>query len=470
MGCDIDSSGGIDGSDSIDGERALDRPLPALARALREGELDVTILLEAALDRLEAREPGLFAFVPELGRRERVRREARALAERTAAPSERPVLFGVPIVIKDVIRVEGLPTRAGSALPESAFGGAEASVVGRLREAGAIVLGKSITTEFAYFEPAATRNPRAAGRTPGGSSSGSAAAVAAGVVPLAFGTQTVGSVIRPGAYCGVAAFKPSAGRVPNDGVVHYSPSADTIGWFAADVAGLVEAARVLIEGWRTVEVPAPVRLGVPVGPYLEQAEADALGAFEATLALLATRGIRVERVRALDDILAIAERHQWLIAREFQEQHRERHRVYGSLYRPRSSLLFEEGAAVTDRQHATGLRSTGELRERLGAAMATAGLDAWVCPAAPGIAPAGLASTGSPSMNVPWTHAGLPVVTIPAGLLEGCPLGLQLVGRHGADEELLGLAGQGGGTPGEQLLLIVVTRVDIKGGVEAIVV
>ncbi|MCC6237877.1 MAG: amidase [Dehalococcoidia bacterium] len=428
------------GGCDIDADSALDLSLPTLAESLRSGELDVTAVAEAALDRLEAREPSLFAFVPEPGRRERVLSAARELAGRFPAPSVRPPLFGTPVAIKDVIRVEGLPTRAGSALPESAFAGPEAPVVRRLCEAGALVLGKSVTTEFAYFEPAATRNPRAPGRTPGGSSSGSAAAVAAGIVPLALGTQTVGSVIRPAAYCGVAAFTPSAGRVSNEGVVHYSPSVDTIGWFAVEVAGLVEVARVILEGAPSPGLPSTVRLGVPVGPYLEQAEPEALRAFDSTLARLEAGGVGVVRVPALEDIGALAERHQWLIAHEFHEQHRERHRLYGSLYRPRSSLLFEEGAAVTSNQYATGLRSAGELRARLEAAMAGAGLDAWVCPSAPGVAPAGLTSTGSPAMNLPWTHAGLPVVTLPAGLLEGCPLGLQLVGRHGGDEALLDLA------------------------------
>ncbi len=419
--------------------------MAALAAALRDGPLDVTDTARAALARLESRESDLLAFVPEPGRRTRVLAEAGALEERHPASGARPALYGVPVGVKDVIRVDGLPTRAGSALPEALFAGAEAAVVTRLRRAGALVLGKSMTTEFAYFEPAATRNPRAPGRTPGGSSSGSAAAVAAGVVPLALGTQTVGSVIRPAAFCGVAALKPSLGRVPSDGVVYYSPTVDTVGWFARDVAGLVEAGRVLIDGWHEVVTPRPgaerpIVLGVPDGPYLAQAEPAALAAFEATLVSLVAAGVRVLRVPALADIEGIARHHQWLTAFEFAAQHATWFEQFGALYRPRSSLLVEEGRAVTVAQHDAGARSALDLRAVLHHTMGVEGIDAWASPAAPGPAPLGLGSTGSPAMNLPWTHAGLPVATVPAGLLEGCPLGLQLASRHGDDEGLLGIA------------------------------
>lgn len=419
---------------------SLDLNLPQLTSALRDGGLDVTPYLEAVLDRLDARDASLFAFLPEPQRRQRVLRAAGELEERFPRGAFRPALFGVPVAIKDVIRVGGLPTRAGSALPEAEFAGPEATVVRRLREAGSLILGKSVTTEFAYFEPAATRNPRAAGRTPGGSSSGSAAAVAAGLVPLALGTQTVGSVIRPAAYCGVAALKPSRGRVSTDGVVFYSPSVDTIGWFAKDVAGLGDTAAVLVEGWRRADEPPGITLGVPVGAYLDQTEPAALEAFWSMVADLRSRGVRIERVAALRDVERVAERHQWLIASEFAEQHRERHRLYGALYRPRSSLLFEEGARVTPEQRVEGLQSTEDVAANLEDLMGESGIDAWVCPSAPGIAPMGLSSTGSPSMNLPWTHAGMPVVTLPSGLLEGCPVGIQLVGRRGADEQLVALA------------------------------
>lgn len=422
----------------------LDLTVSALVTALRAREVDVRALVEALCARLETRNPSILAFLPEPDRRERLLREARDLEARYPAGTALPTLYGLPVAVKDVIRADGFATRAGSALPAELFAGPEAWVVTRLRHAGALILGKSVTTEFAYFEPGATRNPRGLPHTPGGSSSGSAAAVAARLVPLALGTQTVGSVIRPGAYCGVAAFKPSLGRVSSAGVVYYSPSVDTVGWFASDVAGLAEAAGVLIEDWHTpppeTHPPRPPRVAVPAGPYLEQAEPVALEAFAATLERLAAAGVEVYRAEALADIEGVKQRHQWLTAYEFAAQHRDWYDVYGALYRPRSSLLIEEGRAITSAQHDAGRESATALRRELAGLMDVHALDAWVSPAAPGPAPLGLGSTGSPVMNTPWTHAGLPVVTIPAGSIQGLPLGLQLAGRHGDDETLLSLA------------------------------
>ncbi len=425
----------------MDERSPLDLTLGALLAALRTQQIDVTGLVDAACARLDERNASLLAFLPEPGRRERLLREAHDLESRYLAGSALPALYGLPVAVKDVIRADGFATRAGSALPPELFAGPEAWVVTRLREAGALILGKSVTTEFAYFEPGPTRNPRAPDHTPGGSSSGSAAAVSAGLVPLALGTQTVGSVIRPAAYCGVAAFKPSLGRVPSTGVVYYSPSVDTVGWFASDVDGLVQVARVLIEDWRTLphEVRA-LRVAVPAGPYLDQAEPAALEVFSMTLERLSAAGVEVYRAPALGDIEGIKQRHQWLTAYEFATQHRDWYRDYGPLYRPRSSLLVEEGREITPEQHAAGRESAGALRRELEGLLEAHELDAWVSPAAPGPAPLGLGSTGSPVMNTPWTHAGLPVVTLPAGAIEGLPLGLQLAGRHGRDEELLDLA------------------------------
>ncbi|MSP21801.1 MAG: amidase [Dehalococcoidia bacterium] len=422
-------------------EAPFESSLSDLATGLRAESLDVTALVEAACDRIDGVNPNLLAVLPEPGRRQRLLAEARALEARYPTPAGRPAFYGVPILVKDVIRVDGFPTRAGSALPPEVFAGPEASAVSRLRAAGALILGKSVTTEFAYFEPGPTRNPRAAGHTPGGSSSGSAAAVSAGLAPLALGTQTVGSVIRPGAFCGVAAFKPSCGRVPSDGVVYYSPSVDTIGWFARDAAGLVEAARLLIDGWREPVLAAPraPRIAVPEGTYLEQVEPAALEVFAWALERLATAGVEVYRVPALADIDGIALRHRWLTTFEFAAQHGRWYADYGAYYRPRSSLLVEEGRVLSVEQHTAGLASASALRDELSRTLREQDLDAWVSPAALGGAPLGLGSTGDPVMNTPWSHAGLPVASLPAGDVEGLPLGLQIAGRYSQDEALLAL-------------------------------
>ena len=416
--------------------------LDPLAESLRSGELDPGAYLEVLLDRIDERNPEVLALLPEDDRRGRLAAELADLKARFSDPATRPPLYGVPVAVKDIVRVDGLETRAGSALPPSLFDGPEAAVVTRLRAAGALVLAKSVTTEFAYFEPGATRNPRDPEHTPGGSSSGSAAAVAAGLAPLAIGSQTVGSVLRPAAFCGVVGFKPSYDRIPRGGVIPYSPSVDHIGLFAPDVTGIALAATALLDGWddaahERARDTAPV-LGAPEGPYLQQAEPAALEAFESQLATLAAAGVTVRRVPALEDIAAINQRHRDLTAAEFAETHERWFDEYGALYRPRTAALVRSGRAVTPEARDAGLRGRVELRERLHRMMDEHGIDAWVSPSATGPAPEGLASTGNPAMNLPWTHAGLPAVSLPAGLASNdLPLGLQVAARFGADEALL---------------------------------
>ncbi|MFC7165241.1 amidase family protein [Halospeciosus flavus] len=195
----------------------------------------------------------------------------------------------------------------------------------RLADAGAVPLGKTVTAEFAYFAPGPTRNPHDPGRTPGGSSSGSAAAVAAGLCPLALGTQTVGSVVRPAAFCGVVGVKPSFGRVPTDGVVPVSTSVDHVGWFTQDVAGAELAAAVLCDDWDTLpESGFRPTLGVPAEAYLDQADEVGRRRFEAQLDALDQAGYEIVRTDVLDDVEAVNERHERLMAGEMALVHRER--------------------------------------------------------------------------------------------------------------------------------------------------
>src|SRR5207302_6667607 len=206
-------------------------PLSATAHALRSNQLDLLAFIEDTCKRIDALEPHIHALLPEAGRRARLIGEAKALQERFPDPSTRPALYGIPFGVKDLFNVDGFPTHAGSQLPAHLFAGPEAASVSALLTTGAIILGKTVSTEFAWLEPGPTRNPCNLAHTPGGSSSGSAAAVAAGFCPLALGTQTVGSVIRPAAFCGVCGFKFSYGRVSTDGVIPYAPSLDHVGFF-----------------------------------------------------------------------------------------------------------------------------------------------------------------------------------------------------------------------------------------------
>jgi Asp-tRNA(Asn)/Glu-tRNA(Gln) amidotransferase A subunit family amidase len=324
-------------------------------------------------------------------------------------------------------------------VPPELFAGPEATCVLWLREAGALIFGKSVTTEFAYFEPGPTRNPHNPEHTPGGSSSGSAAAVAAGFCPLAVGSQTIGSVIRPAAFCGVVGFKPTLNRIPTKGLVYFSRAVDQIGLFTQDMPGTALAATVLCQAWRrTPEPEALPVLGVPEGPYLEQAEPEGLNAFEHHLSKLQGIGCTIKRVPALSNIDELNDLHRRMVFAEFAREHDEMYAKHAELYRPRTVEIIEIGRKVSEDELITTRANCAQLRAQLEKIMAQAGIDLWVCPSASGPAPEGIQATGDPNMNLPWTHAGMPVITLPAGRAEnGLPLGLQFVAPFGTDEYLM---------------------------------
>ncbi len=388
--------------------------------------------LSGRLDLVDTREPILQALLPESARRERVMAAADQVSPEMS-------LAGYLVGVKDILHVDGLVTGAGTKLPAALFSGAEAACVRLLRQAGAIVLGKTVTTEFAYFEPGPTTNPHDPLHTPGGSSSGSAAAVAAGYCEIALGSQTVGSVIRPAAFCGVLGFKPTYGRIQTDGLLLCSPSVDTIGLFAIDPTIMERVAAVIVTDWIPSIEPArrPV-LGVPVGAYLEQASAEAMRLFQEQIQALQQVGIEVKEIKGVfDDIDSINARHGDMQAAEMAMEHAAWMDNYQEDYRPRTREILKRGKGVSSARLDTARAGRGQLRQRLEEAMDQAGIDAWICPSAVGPAPVGLASTGDPSMNLPWTHAGLPVVSLPAGRVGHLPVGLQVAARSGGDEELL---------------------------------
>jgi Asp-tRNA(Asn)/Glu-tRNA(Gln) amidotransferase A subunit family amidase len=259
-------------------------PLGATAAALRQGELDLVDYVNQLCDRIDAAEEQLQALLPEPERRARLLADAAALQAQYPDPTTRPPLYGIPLGVKDIFRADGFLTHSGWKLPTDLFDGPETACVTKLRQAGVLILGKTVTTEFAYFQPGPTRNPHDPDHTPGGSSSGSAAAVAAGFCPLALGTQTVGSVNRPAAYCGVVGFKPTYNRIDPTGLLFISRSLDHVGLFTQDVAGMTLAAGALCEAWQPEKVSTEGRLpvlGLPQGAYLEQATPEGLADFEA---------------------------------------------------------------------------------------------------------------------------------------------------------------------------------------------
>ncbi len=360
------------------------------------------------------------------------------LFSRFPDPARRPTLFGVPVGVKDIFRIDGASIRCGSLLPPVFFEGNEARCVRMLRDAGAIILARTATTELAYFEPAATRNPHNPAHTPGGSSSGSAAGVAAGFFPLALGTQTVGSIVRPAAFCGVVGMKPSLGKIPTAGVVSFSPTVDHVGFFCRQVADIPPVMAAFDPHWTTGENPERPRLGVPVGKYLDQLSAETMAWFEGIVATLEAEGFEVVRVPCLGDIEEIAARHGDLIAAEFALEQEAWFTDYAHLYRPATRDIIQKGRTIPEARLAETRESCAALRRELGAVMDGHSLDLWICPSTLGEAPVGLGGTGSPAMNLPWTHAGLPVISLPCGRGgRGLPLGLQCIGRFGQDARLV---------------------------------
>ena len=394
--------------------------------------------------RFEAREPTLRAFLPEDRRFDRLRQEARALLERYPHADRRPPLFGLLVGVKDLFHVDGFATRAGSRLPATAFQGTEADSVARLKRAGGLIVGKTVSTEFAYFEPGPTRNPHNPAHTPGGSSSGSAAAVGAGLCELALGTQTIGSIVRPAAYCGVFGLKPTSDRVSTAGVIPLAQSLDHVGCLAPDVRTAARAARVLYRDWREpVAQPRRPVLGVPDGPYLDRASADTREWFATVCQVLADADYELRRVPVMSDFQDIADRQALIMAAEAALVHAAWFDEYAHLYGPTMTGLIMRGRTITGERLSTALLARDAFRDSLRQAMIDAGIDAWIAPSTTGPAPEGLDSTGDPVMNLPWTQAGLPAVSLPAGKHpNGLPLGLQVVADWYGDESLLAWAEQ----------------------------
>ncbi len=418
------------------------RGLAELAKKLGSGELPLTEHLASTEKTIRRLEPDIQALVPEKNRFTRLEQEANELEKRFPHPEKRPPLYGIPVGIKDIIHVQGFPTRAGSKLPPDILTGPEAACATLLKKAGALILGKTVTTEFAYAASGPTKNPHDLSRTPGGSSSGSAAAVAAGYCALAIGTQTVGSVIRPASFCGIVGFKPSQGRISTQGVIPFSPTLDQVGFLCPHAKDIALAASILCTDWKGIAaMERPLILGLPMGPYLDKADAPTLNILDKFIKSLEKCGHRVKPVQALANFEAIAANHRALMAHEAAKIHKNWHAEFSGLYHPVTTAIIEKGREISP-SRAERLRQQGPgLRNELEGLMDSHGLDAWICPSSTGPAPKGFGTTGDPVMNLPWTSAGLPVASLPVMRSgEGLPLGLQLVGRFMKEEKLAATA------------------------------
>jgi len=412
------------------------------AQRIREGGLSSAELMRACLARCGQLEPAIQAWQHLDAERAMDLAEA-ADAARRAGKAGGP-LHGVPVAVKDIIDVAGMPTTMGSPIYAANIAGESARVVARLEQAGALVPGKTVTSEFAYYTPGKTRNPWNTAHTPGGSSMGSAAAVAAHMIPAALGTQTNGSVIRPAAFCGVVGFKPSYGAIATHGMLAFSGTLDTVGVFARSVADAVQLAAVIadpdrVRGAEIRVLSAPPRLIAVRSPVWHLAEPSQQAMFGQNIAALRAAGALVDEIE-LPAAFADAHNAQRVIMAYEGAQNlgpvQRRHRGEMSA---RLNAFLDEGAAIGAASHRAALEMRGHLQEEF--ARFVTGHDAVITPPAPGEAPADLTQTGSPTFCTIWTLLGVPAVSVPAGLgPRQLPLGLQVVGAFQADHKTLAAA------------------------------
>jgi Asp-tRNA(Asn)/Glu-tRNA(Gln) amidotransferase A subunit family amidase len=417
------------------------------AADIREGRITSTELVEDCLDRIAEADPGIDAWA-HLDR-------AHALAQAQALDEHRrhgrPIgpLHGVPVGVKDIFDTGDLPTEFGSPFWAGRTPRRDATAVAMLRAAGAVIMGKTVTTEYAYYKPGKTKNPHNAARTPGGSSSGSAAAVAAGMVPGAIGSQTNGSVIRPAAFCGVVGFKPTHGLIPRSGALELSRTLDHVGVFARSVEDAALLAEVMVgfdaedQDTRPVarppfasvaasDPPLPPRFAFVRSPVWDQADAVTRDAFGELVAALGEAASDVELGSALNNVIDLQ---RTVMDVEMAHNLRRDYEKAGEQLSPQLRQLIERGRTHLAADYCAALAAIAPLNAALDEVFNE--YDAILTPAAPGEAP-GIETTGNPVFCTAWTYLGTPAITLPLMASEaGLPIGVQLVGRRGNDARLL---------------------------------
>ena len=406
------------------------------AEAVRAGRVSAVELVEACLARMRALDSELRAWAHVDGEgalavaRER---ESEARAGRLRGP-----LHGVPIGVKDIFDVAGMPTTGGAKSFAHTRPSADAASVARIRAAGAIVLGKTVTTEFAYRDPAPTRNPWNHGHTPGGSSAGSAAAVAARMTPLALGSQTVGSVLRPAAYCGVVGFKGTHGLVPVAGVIPLAWSLDHVGVLTRSVGDAALAMSVL--AGRDIEPSAVSAPRLALAPeLLGRASREVTAHIEAVADAFACAGATVSKVELPASFHVLAAAGLTVLEAEAAAYHEPWFGQHADQYGSEMRSLIEAGLRVPATAYVSANRARLAFRGEVTPLLAAH--DALLCPTAPAPAPASLGSTGDGSLCSPWSNAGVPAITLPSGIASsGLPHAIQLVQAAGASSRLLGVA------------------------------
>jgi Asp-tRNA(Asn)/Glu-tRNA(Gln) amidotransferase A subunit family amidase len=391
------------------------------ARLIERGELSAEALRRSCLERIKARDGEVRAWT--------------CLSDESASPQARGPLFGVPVGVKDIFDTHDLPTEYGSPIYKSCRPQSDSAAVALTRRAGGVILGKTVTTEFATMVPAQTRNPHDLARTPGGSSSGSAAAVADFMVPLAFGTQTAGSTIRPGSYCGVVAYKPTYNLLPRAGVKEGADSLDTVGVFARSVSDAAFFARALtgidaLEG----KIDKP-RIAICRTHQWDLVQPEMRAALEQAGRILAAREIELpESFRGLRDAQSAVLWYE--VARSLADEYTRFPDKIAPMLRERCA----QGFSMDPAQYLLARQLAADCRAQFSDVLES--YDVLLAPAATGEAPLGLGSTGDVSMNVVWTLLHTPCVCVPAATSPNrMPLGLQAVGRIGDDARTLACAG-----------------------------
>lgn len=420
----------------------------AAAKAIRDGEITSVELVESCFKRIEEFEPTIQAWT-HLDKENAIEQAKIADKRHYDGVAQGP-LNGVPVGIKDIFDTEDFPTEYGSPIHEGRRTFNDASAVAQLRQAGAIVLGKTVTTEFAVYAPGKTTNPNDATRTPGGSSSGSAAAVASFMVPLALGSQTNGSTIRPASFCGVVGYKPSFGMISRKGVLRQSPPLDQVGVFARsveDAAIMAEAmmsyddadhhmrpqARPELSRIAMSEPPMPPKFGFLKSPAWDQADTETKDAFAELADFLGDRCAEVEIAEAYDEV---AELHRVIMEADLAKNFAYDFARAPDQFSAKLTEMIERGQKVTAVEYNIAIERQSELERGLDQLMSE--YDAILTPATLGEAPVGLDATGSPAFCTLWTYTGMPAITLP--IMQGgagMPLGVQLVGKKFDDARLL---------------------------------
>ena len=348
-------------------------------------------------------------------------------------------LNNISFGVKDIINVDGYQTRCGSKLPSELFTGKQSSIVTNLLNAGAKFIAKTVTAEFAISDPGETRNPRNLKYTPGGSSSGSGASVAAGFCDIAIGTQTCGSIIRPAGYCGVIGYKPSFGRINRDGVLLFSRSMDHVGIISKNLNLLDIVLPVIVNNWKINEKKMNNQsvLGLPEGSYLNLANPSILKQFLDVCNKLETR-FEIKKIHLVKNISKYNDDLDKITFSELYSIHSKWFEEYKNLYRPISKETIELGKAISDEEFKSLLKRARKAQTYVQSLMLEKGIDVWIAPVAPDFAPEGIKTTGDYRMNSIWSYTGLPVITIPTGANEkNLPYSIQIIGKFGEDEKLL---------------------------------